>query len=92
MADVKRKFKPRVKSVRTVPLGIRKLTRNGSKGAKVHITARDLDIIRWPMGALIALEYDMSGDVAYLYSIRRKRARSQARPGQTSAGSKPASV
>ena len=48
--------------IMAIGLGVRKFTKNGSNGAKIHFTAQDVQIIKWRFGSLIQVEYDKDSD------------------------------
>jgi len=41
-----------------VGLGVRSFSKNGSNGAKIHFTSKDLEIMKWRIGINVEVEYN----------------------------------
>jgi len=54
-----------------IGLGIRKLSRNGPSGAKVHITPQDLELVGWKIGILVEVSYDEQQNRLIIKPVRK---------------------
>ncbi len=55
-----------------IPLGLRKFAKDGYRGAKVHFSAYDLEVLEWALGSLLGVEYDAEQDILIIRNIKPK--------------------
>ena len=51
---------------------LNKKTGQGIKGAKVHFSVYDLEVLDWALGSLLGVEYDNEQDVLIIRNIKPK--------------------
>jgi hypothetical protein len=55
-----------------IPLGLRKFSKDGYRGAKIHFSAYDREVLEWELGSLLAIEYDDEQGVLMIRNIKPK--------------------
>ena len=55
-----------------IPLGLRKFSKDGHRGAKIHFSAYDLEVLEWELGSLLAVEFDDEQGVVMIRNIKPK--------------------
>ena len=55
-----------------IPLGLRKFVKDGYRGAKIHFSAYDREVLEWELGSLLAVEYDDEQGVLMIRNIKPK--------------------
>jgi len=56
-----------------IPLGLRKFAKDGFRGAKIHFSTYDREILEWELGSLLGVEYDDEEKVLMIRNIKLKK-------------------